>query len=213
MPGFFISFEGTEGSGKSSQIEPVRAWLSEHGRTVVVVREPGGTALSEDVRGLLLRSRPEPVDAWAELCLYAAARAQLVAERIRPALESGAAVLADRFAESSVAYQGGGRRLGARRVESLNRWATRDLRPDLILLFDLDPRIGLDRIRRERGLDRLESEPLAFHRRVRAAYLRMARREPERFRILDATLPRQTLEARVREEISAHPVGRGILGT
>ncbi len=174
------------------------------GREVLSVREPGGTKFSELVRGLVLGYEGRPLEPWAELCLYAAARAQLVRERIKPALEAGAVVLADRFGEASVAYQGGGRRLGAARVRSLNAWVTGGLRPDRILLLDLDPSQGLDRILRGRGegsMDRLEREPIDFHRRVRTAYLRMARREPERFVILDAALPTGALQAQIIEAV------------
>ncbi len=203
--GRLISFEGIEGSGKSTQIRPLEDWLRNQGRRVLAVREPGGTELSEEIRDLLLRRDGPPVPAWSELCLYLAARAQLVGEVIRPALEQGLIVIADRYGDASVAYQGAGRRLGVDRVRRMNGWVTGDLVPDLTLLLDLDPGEGLARIRRARGtdaLDRLEREPLAFHRRIRAAYLRLAKREPDRFRVLDGTLPAETLAESIRAEVS-----------
>jgi len=201
--GLFLSFEGTEGSGKTTQITRLESWLGSKGRSVLIVREPGGAELSERIRSLLLDRSGPPINGWAELCLYTAARAQLVAERILPELEQGSVVLADRYTDASVAYQGGGRGLGARRVETLNRWVTGGLRPELTFLYDLDPKIGLERIGRSRSgpLDRLESESLVFHRRVRRAYLKLAGREPARFRVPDATLDPDELEQQVRSEI------------
>jgi dTMP kinase len=203
-PGLLLSFEGIEGSGKSTQAAQLESGLLGSGKEVLRVREPGGTPLSEAIRRLLLQEDGPAIGAWSELFLYVSARAQLVEEKIRPALEAGHVVLADRYAEASVAYQGGGRRLGVRRVRTLNRWATGGIRPARIYLFDLDPAVGMRRILESRGrdaLDRLETEPLAFHRRVRRAYLRMARREPERFRVLDAALPSDRLHALIREDV------------
>jgi len=202
--GVFISFEGIEGSGKSTQMGLLEERLRSDGHEVLSVREPGGTRFSELVRGLVLGYEGLPLEPWAELCLYTAARAQLVRERILPALDAGAVVLADRFGEASVAYQGGGRRLGAARVRSLNSWVTGGVRPDRILLLDLDPALGLDRILRGRGegsMDRLEREPIDFHRRGRTAYLRMANREPGRFVILDASLPAGVLQTRILDVV------------
>jgi dTMP kinase len=204
--GLFLSFEGIEGAGKSTQAVMLVTWLRERGLEVVAVREPGGTPLGEDIRSALLAHREGGVAAWCELCLYMAARAQLVREVIRPALDRGAVVVADRFAESSVAYQGGGRRLGARPVRTLYDWVTDGLHPDPVFLLDLDPPVGISRIVAARGaqaLDRLESEPLKFHRRVRSAYRRMARREPDRFVVLDASIPTAELQAEVRSRVSA----------
>jgi len=201
--GRFFSFEGTEGSGKTTQIRELSLRLEADGHEVVQVREPGGTPLSERVRTLLLEPAETPVDPWAELCLYLASRAQLVAERIRPALSRGAIVLADRFGDASVAYQGAGRELGVEKVQQLNEWVTGGLRPDRIFLFDLDPTIGLGRAKASRGgqLDRMESEPMAFHNRVREAYLRQALLEPDRYVVIDASLPREDVAGRIRVEI------------
>lgn len=207
FPGLFVSFEGIEGAGKSTQAVRLAERLRRDGREVVSVREPGGTGVGEDIRAALLAHRVEGVAPWCELCLYMASRAQLVREVIRPALARGAVVIADRFAESSVAYQGGGRRLGVRRVQALCEWVTDGLRPDPVFLLDLDPVLGLRRILSARGhenLDRLESEPIAFHRRIRAAYRRMAGREPGRFVILDASFDPEVITETIRGFMSSH---------
>jgi dTMP kinase len=182
------------------------AWLGGCGHEVVSVREPGGTGLGEDIRAALLADRPGGMTPWCELCLYMASRAQLVREVIRPALVRGAVVIADRFAESSVAYQGGGRHLGARRVNTLYGWVTEGLRPNPVFLLDLNPAAGIQRILSSRGgsqLDRLESEPIAFHRRIRFTYLRMARREPDRFVVLDAASDPQATQVQIRACVTA----------
>jgi dTMP kinase len=143
---------------------------------------------------------------WCELCLYMASRAQLVREVVRPALARGAVVIADRFAESSEAYQGGGRHLGGRRVRTLYGWVTEGLRPNPVFLLDLDPAAGIRRILSSRGsspLDRLESEPMTFHRRIRSTYLRMARREPNRFVVLDAASDPRATQERIRAHVTA----------
>jgi dTMP kinase len=200
----FLSFEGIEGSGKTTQAQLLAGWLRSRGRDVLLVREPGGTDRGERIRSLLLDPVGPPMDAWCELCLYMAARAQLVQEVVRPALARGAVVIADRFGEASIAYQGGGRGLGGMRVRALYRWVTLGLRPGRVYLLDLRADVGLRRIRESRGpaaLDRLESEPLSFHRRVRSAYRRMARREPERFRLLDALRPVDDLQRDIREDL------------
>lgn len=204
-PGLFLSFEGIEGAGKSTQASLLATWLRGRGYEVVPVREPGGTGLGEDIRTALLAHRPGGMAPWCELCLYMASRAQLVREVIRPALARGAVVIADRFAESSVAYQGGGRHLGARRVRTIYGWITEGLRPNPVFLLDLDPTVGIGRILSSRGssqLDRLESEPIAFHRRIRSAYLRMARREPGRFVILDAASDPQATQEQIRSRVT-----------
>jgi dTMP kinase len=204
--GLFLSFEGIEGAGKSTQASLLAEWLKGCGYEVVPVREPGGTGLGEDIRTALLAHRPGGMAPWCELCLYMASRAQLVREVIRPALARGAVVIADRFAESSVAYQGGGRNLGARRVRTLYGWVTEGLRPSPIFLLDLDPAAGIRRILSSRGsspLDRLESEPLVFHRRIRSTYLRMARRESDRFVVLDAASDPQATQERIRARVTA----------
>ncbi len=209
----FVSLEGIEGSGKTTHARLLVEWLRAAGHEVVAVREPGGTALGERIRALLLEQSETGMSPWCELALYMAARAQLVREVIEPALARGAMVIADRFGEASVAYQGGGRGLGRARVRSLYGWVTGGLFPDRVILLDLDPREGMRRIVASRGtggLDRLEREPLAFHRRVRNAYRAEARREPARFSVLDADDAVETVQRRIREEfftIRAEPAG------
>ncbi|MEZ4651282.1 MAG: dTMP kinase [Candidatus Eisenbacteria bacterium] len=203
----FLSFEGTEGSGKTTQVRRLEAELAQAGWNTLLVREPGGTALSERVRTLLLDPATGVVAPWAELALYVAARAQLVAESIRPALEAGRLVLADRFGDSSVVYQGVARGIPVEQIEQLNDWATGTLRPGLTVLFDLDPEVGLARISSRGTRDRLESEPLEFHHKVRNGYLALAARSPERVQVLDASLPEEEVFARLRSLVFTHLAG------
>jgi len=189
--GTFITFEGGEGTGKSTQIERFADRLREQGREVVVTREPGGTPLAEAVRAVLLDPGQEP-DGLGELFLLEAARHDHVVRVIRPALERGAVVLCDRFADSSWVYQGVVRGVGEAVVDELNQLATGGLEPDLTVVFDLDPETGLDRARDRNSTaggheSRLDEEPLAFHRRVREAYRQLADRYPDRVRLIDAS--------------------------
>jgi len=199
MPGLFVTFEGGEGSGKSTQIARLAARLRALGADPLVTREPGGTPLAEGIRTLLLDPKHKPLPI-SEALLMVAARADLVATVLRPALAAGRPVLCDRYTDSTLAYQGGGRGLDARMLEGWNAAATGGLVPDLTFLFDLDPQVGLAR-REAAGLqaNRLDRETQEFHRRVRERYLELAAREPERWRVLDATLTHDALEAQVRE--------------
>jgi dTMP kinase len=197
-PGRLIAFEGVEGAGKSTQLELLRLALEGRGRDVVVTREPGGTPAGERVRDLLLDPGVE-LAPRAEALLFAAARAELVERVIRPALERGAVVLCDRYLDSSLAYQGGARGLGRGPVAGVNRFATGGILPDLVVLLDLDPADGL--ARRARGRDRIEGQDLAFHRRVRQAFLDLAAADPGRFRVVDAAAPAAEIAARVREAV------------
>ena len=183
--GHFISLEGGEGAGKSTLADGLQARLEECGLRVFRTREPGGTRFGESVRAVVLDASHTDVSPWAELFLMLAARAQLVHEAIRPALQRGEVVLCDRFADASVAYQGVGRGLGFEVVRELNRRATGDCVPDLTLFLDLDPEIG--RARQSGEADRMEREQLDFHERVRAGYQRVADAEPGRVRRLDAS--------------------------
>jgi len=197
----FVTFEGGEGSGKSTQIVRLAASLRARGIEPVITREPGGTPLAEGIRALLLDPARSP-GALAEAFLMEAARADLVAEVIRPALAQGRIVLCDRYADSTLAYQGAGRGLDPALLGDLNRAATGGLTPDLTLLFDLDPAAGLERRTGAPGEpNRLDLEPAGFHARVRAGYLELARAEPCRFVRLDASLPPDLLEDRVREAV------------
>jgi dTMP kinase len=199
-PGRLIAFEGVEGSGKSTQVELLRRALEDRGVDVLVTREPGGTPVGERVRALLLDPGVE-LHPRAEALLFAAARAELVEQVIRPALERGAQVLCDRYLDSSLAYQGGARGLGRNPVEEVNRFATGGLLPDLVVLLDLDPAEGLRRQARHR--DRIEAQDLEFHRRVRDAFRELAAAHPARFAVIDATAPVPEVAARVQAAVLA----------
>ena len=186
--GLFITLEGGEGSGKSTQAQALKALLEDAGRKVTVTREPAGCPLGQRVRELLNDPSVE-LDAPSELLLFATARAQHVAEVIRPALEHGEVVICDRFGDSSVAYQGYGRGLSIDDVREANRMATRGLVPDLTVLLDVPVETGLARKRGEDAPDRIGQEAAEFHERVRQGYLAMAAEEPERFLVVDGTIP------------------------
>ncbi|HEV8613245.1 MAG TPA: dTMP kinase, partial [Gemmatimonadales bacterium] len=186
MSGLLVTFEGGEGSGKSTQLERLAGRFRARGIDPLVTREPGGTPLAEAVRALLL-DPARRLGPMAEAFLMEAARADLVANVIRPAIESGRVVLSDRYDDSTLAYQGAGRGIDAGILADMNRAATGGLKPDLTLLYDLDPEIGIARRERAGGAtSRLDREPLEFHRRVRAHYLQLAAREAHRFVVLDA---------------------------
>lgn len=186
----FITFEGIEGSGKTTQLNCLAATLRERGKTVVVTKEPGGTPLADRIRAILLDSG-SVIDPVAELFLFAASRRQNVMEVIRPALARGEVVLCDRFTDSTLAYQGFGRLLTLDKLRALNDWATDSTRPDLVLVFDIAEETGLTRARsRNSGAaadeGRFELEDLRFHRRVREGYLALAVAEPQRYAVVDA---------------------------
>jgi dTMP kinase len=188
MPkGYFISLEGGEGAGKSTQNKRIVNWLSERGHVVIETREPGGTVISEQIRQLLLDTRNAGLDPVSELLLMFAARSQLVQEVIRPALADGKVVVCDRFTDASYAYQGGGRQLGAETVASLEKLVLGDLRPDLTLLFDLPVQTGMQRVAGRGAADRFEAESVRFFERVRNAYLARAAADPSRFQVIDAS--------------------------
>ena len=186
--GVFIVFEGGEGTGKSTQIRKMEALLKQKGFDVIVTWEPGGTPLGERVRHILLDPSSGKMDARCEALLYSAARAEHVAKVIRPALDRNAVVLCDRYCDASRAYQGAGRGLGMKAIDQLNCWATQDLSPDRVYLFDIAPEAGLERakVRNEGTLDRLEQEPLDFHNQIRKAYLFIAQSDPARYRMIDS---------------------------
>ncbi|SHG41662.1 thymidylate kinase [Thermosyntropha lipolytica DSM 11003] len=183
MMGVFISIEGIDGSGKSSIKEGILSFLQDY--NPVGVREPGGTFISEKIRELLLDFKNSSITPRTEAFLYASSRSQLVDEVIRPALEAGKIVVADRYIDSTLAYQGYGRGLDLEFLEMLNQLCTGGLKPDLTILLDIDPEIGIKR-RRGKKEDRLEGEGLPFQEKVRAGYLELARREPERIKVIDA---------------------------
>ncbi len=202
MPGTFVTFEGGEGSGKSTQVARLAARLRAHGLDPLVTREPGGTPLAEGIRALLLDPDRRPVP-LAEALLMEASRAQLVDTVLRPALASGRVVLCDRYDDSTLAYQGAGRGLDPAMLEAWNRAATGGLVPDLTLLFDLPPAAGLARREKAVGTpNRLDRESHDFHVRVRARYLELAAASPERWRVLDASQSQDELESRVWELVA-----------
>jgi dTMP kinase len=186
MRGRFITVEGTEGAGKSSNIDFIRDQLEAQGIDVVLSREPGGTPLAEEIRALLLSPRGESVCQDAELLLMFAARAQHIAALILPALERGSWVLCDRFTDATFAYQGGGRGVDVERIRTLESLVQGSLRPDCTFLLDLPVELGLERARKRSLPDRFEQEKQAFFERVRSSYLQRAMAEPERFAVIDA---------------------------
>jgi len=193
MTGLFITLEGGDGTGKSTQSALIGEWFTAKGREVVFTREPGGTDLGNELREIVLHSRGH-IAPRAEALLYAADRAHHVATVVRPALERGAVVIQDRYLDSSVAYQGAGRVLDPDEVRHVSMWATEGLVPDVTVVLDLDPAISRDRLNAaNKQFDRLEAEALEFHTRVRDAYLTMAAAEPSRFLVVDATLDRAVI--------------------
>jgi len=199
--GRFISVEGIEGAGKSTQIEAVGEFLHARGIDTVTTREPGGTALSEAVRGLLLDPHNRGMAADTELLLVFAARAEHLDKIIVPALEAGKWVLSDRFTDATFAYQGGGRGIDAARIAELEQWVQGGLRPDLTLLLDLPVTAGMQRIAGRKSPDRFEREDAAFFERIRTRYLERAAAEPERFRCIDASVPREAVRAEVLKAV------------
>ncbi|WP_235779958.1 dTMP kinase [Sinomonas notoginsengisoli] len=203
-PGLFVAFEGGDGAGKSTQARLLADALLADRREVLLTREPGGTQIGEKLRGLVLEHGHGEIDARTEALIFAAARAAHVAQAIRPALARGAVVITDRYIGSSIVYQGIARGLGARDVRGLNEWATEGLWPDLTVVLDVDEAEG--RTRRTAGNtaeDRLESEPDAFHRSVREAFLDLASGPPDRYIVLDAGRPATELAAEIAERVRA----------
>ena len=183
----FITFEGPEGAGKTTQIKKLAAYLESTQQNVVLTREPGGTSISEAIRGILLDTANKIMDDRAELLLYAAARAQHVREVILPALGSDKTVISDRFSDSTLAYQGYGRGLDIDLITKLNAIATEGLEPDLTILLDIDVKVGLQRVENIRlGFDRLEGEKLEFHEKVRQGFLSLANQNPNRIKVVSA---------------------------
>ena len=208
--GLFVTFEGGEGSGKSTQIARLAARLRAAGIEPLLAREPGGTPLAEGVRALLLDPAGS-LEPLAEALLMEAARADLVARMLRPALEQGRVILCDRYDDSTLAYQGAGRGLDPDVLARLNRIATGGLHPGLTLLYDIDPAHGLERRSGSgRELNRLDRESRAFHERVRARFLELARAEPARFVVLDAAAPEEALERRGWQALEARLRAAGI---
>ncbi|HSA49587.1 MAG TPA: dTMP kinase [Yinghuangia sp.] len=198
-PGYFISLEGGEGVGKSTQVEALASWIRSKGHEVVVTREPGATEVGKRLRAMLLDINNTGIDPRAEALLYAADRAEHVATVIRPALERGAIVITDRYIDSSIAYQGAGRELGTREIARVSRWASDGLQPDLTILLDLDPEVGHSRF--TEAPDRLESEPQSFHHMVRSAFLDLAAADPDRYLVVDAAQEPDAVTTTIRHRL------------
>jgi dTMP kinase len=202
VAGLFLTFEGGDGSGKSTQSALLASWLEEQGRTVLSTREPGGTELGDEIRDIVLHRRGH-IAPRAEALLYAADRAHHIATKVRPALERGDIVLQDRYLDSSVAYQGAGRVLEPDEVRGLSLWAAEGLLPDLTILLDLDESIGQDRLKARTKYDRLEDEEQDFHGRVRDGYLALAAAEPDRFLVLNATDSVESIASAIRGRVQS----------
>ncbi|NPV26882.1 MAG: dTMP kinase [Firmicutes bacterium] len=207
MSGRLITIEGIDGAGKTTQAQLLGEYLINRGLAVVTTREPGGTAISERIRAILLDPAHRNMSVQAEVLLYAAARAQLVAEVIKPALAAGQVVICDRFIDSTLAYQGAGRGLDQKSLGPVINLATGGLEPDLTLLLDLDPAEGQNRIRQGRIRnggpynDRLEQESLEFYQRVRNSFLTLARQNPNRIKVIAAAQPREAVWAEIKATV------------
>lgn len=201
MEGIFITMEGPDGSGKTTQIELLKKYLESKGYDIVITREPGGTAISEAIREIILNPDYKEMSHMTELLLYAAARAQLVNQVIKPALEDGKAVICDRFVESSAVYQGIGRGLGVETVYEVNSYALGDVKPKLTIFMDLDAEEGIKRKKNQTELDRMEMEDLSFHKRVVEGYRQLADLYPERIVPISATLPIEEIHSMIVEEV------------
>lgn len=200
----FITFEGSEGSGKSTQINMLAAYLGQQGYEVLVTREPGGTHIGEQVRQCLHDVKNKEMTAAAEVLLYSASRSQLVREVIVPALENGVIVISDRYADSTMAYQGYGRQLDLDALGIITHFATGGLKPDLTILFDIDVEEGLSR--RSVGgeeMNRMDLQEIAFYKRVRDGYMELVKQEPERWVIVDAGRPPDEIQNDVRRSVEA----------
>lgn len=200
----FVTIEGPEGSGKTSAMQIVKARLESEGHSVVMTREPGGTKISEQIRNVILDPDNTEMDPRTEALLYAASRRQHLVEKIWPSLQEGKIVFCDRYLDSSLAYQGVARGLGVDRILEVNSYATEGTFPDLTVLFDIDPVLGLQRINRnkDREVNRLDMEKISFHNQVRSGYLELSRRFPERYFVVDASRPLEEVSAVVFKKIA-----------
>ena len=205
--GIFITMEGPDGSGKSTQIELLKQYLEGAGYDVLITREPGGNRISEAIRGIILNSEYTEMSPVTEMMLYASARAQLIAEVIGPAIESGKAVISDRFVDSSLVYQGMARGLGVETVYEINKVAIGEYMPQLTIMLDLPAEVGISRKKDQKELDRMELESLEFHKKVAAGYREMAQRFPERIKSIDATLPIEEIYGIIKGSVE------GLLGS
>ena len=199
MKGKFITFEGSEGSGKSTQIELAQQYLESKGKNVLFLREPGGVKISENIRSILLDPETKDMTDECETLLYMAARAQLVSEIIIPALNSGKVILCDRFLDSTVAYQGYGNGVDIEKIKNIGEFITQGFYPDLTFLFDLNVEEGFARINRSK--DRIEQRGLDYHSRVRSGYLEIAKSEPDRVKLIDARKSKEEIQSMVQKHI------------
>lgn len=204
----FITFEGGEGCGKSTQANALYRKLRRKNLPAVLTHEPGGTTLGEQI-GKMLKRKTENIHPQTELLLFAASRTELVADVIRPALKEGGIVICDRFSHSTTAYQGYGRELDLATVQMVNNLATQDVKPNIVIFLNLSPEEGL--ARRGKLLDRFELQELSFHRRVRQGYLKMAAEEPDRWLVIDATLPRKKISEIIWEKVNHLLAEKGYL--
>ncbi len=201
--GKFITVEGGEGAGKSTNLELIKELLEAAGHPVLFTREPGGTPLGEEIRALLLGHRHDGMAPETELLLMFGARAEHLNRKIIPALNAGTWVLCDRFTDATYAYQGGGRGIAPERIQSLEQWVQHDLRPDLTLLLDLPVEVGLERVGRRSAPDRFESEARHFFQSVRACYQDIAKKEPERVKVIDASVPLPKVQSQIETVVGA----------
>ncbi len=201
MRGIFISMEGPDGSGKSTQLELLKKYLSDKGYEIIITREPGGTRISEAVREIILNKEYTEMSYMTEALLYASARAQLVSEVIKPAIDGGKAVISDRFVDSSAVYQGMARGLGVENVYKMNEFAIQGVMPDLTIHLDLPAKVGISRKKDQKELDRMELEALDFHEKVAEGYRKLAELAPDRIYTIDATLPIDDIHGLIIEKI------------
>lgn len=201
MEGIFITMEGPDGSGKTTQIDLLKKYLEHKGYDIVIAREPGGTTIGEAIREIILNPDYKEMGHMTELLLYASARAQLVNQVIKPALAEGKAVICDRFVESSAVYQGIGRGLGVDTVYEVNNFALGDVKPKLTIFMDLDAEDGIKRKKKQAELDRMEQEDLSFHKRVVEGYRQLAKLYPERIVPINATLPIDEIHSMIIQEV------------
>lgn len=201
--GIFITMEGPDGSGKSTQIEMLKAYLEQEGFDVLITREPGGNRISEAIREIILNKEYTEMSPVTEMLLYASARAQLIAEVIGPAIESGKAVISDRFVDSSLVYQGIARGLGVENVYDINKAAIGKYIPDVTFLLDLPAEVGISRKKGQKELDRMELESIEFHKKVAEGYRTLAEKFPERIKTIDATLPIEDICGIIKGDVRA----------
>jgi len=201
--GSFISLEGSEGVGKTSSLKFIEDQIRKLGHDVLITREPGGTDLAEQIRGLLLADRQEPVESKTELLLMFASRYQHVTQVIKPALDQGTWVICDRFVDASYAYQGGGRGISVEQIEQLEHWCLGHFKPDLTLLLDMSVEEGLERTKKRGKADRFETEKMAFYENIRRAYLNRAKTDPKRMKIIDASPSMAQVQQSIKQTLDS----------